>query len=192
MRLGLLMFFCLWCFSCGTNSQEKQIQNLIGKTLLLPSHTRCVQAGVEWQDNALDKEYKIVTYLDPSSCSECALQILRAWKKLLDDFSSEEAQRVGFLCLANAARMSVSDSILARLQIPISVYYDLTDHFIQDNELYIDAKYRTFLIDHDNRILLVGEPLGRPKLWELYKSTIARLAANGGTLPETKKETDVE
>ncbi|WP_256620806.1 hypothetical protein [Rikenella microfusus] len=40
------------------------------------------------------------------------------------------------------------------------------------------------MLDKDNRVVLVGSPIGNPKMWELYKSTIDRLVENGGILPK--------
>ncbi len=61
---------------------------------------------------------------------------------------------------------------------------DSTGQFMADNRIPTDRRFHTFLLDKENRVVLVGSPIGNPKMWELYKSTIARLAAHGGTLPD--------
>lgn len=172
--ISLYAGLILTCSSCGTmNSNDRQVNAMIGKTIEMPDQLRCVQIGRDWPSVDLDKEYKIVTYVDAGSCNECALKILGEWRRLLDDLTPDQNARVGFVCVMSAANMAASDSAMARLQIPVPVYYDIPGNFIQKNELYVDAKYRTFMLDRANRIILIGEPVGRPELWNLYKKVIA-------------------
>ena len=70
-----------------------------------------------------------------------------------------------------------------RLQFPVLL--DTAGIFERSNpQLPENPVFHTFLLDRDNRVVLVGSPLGNPKMWELYKSTIDRLVANGGILPK--------
>jgi len=39
-------------------------------------------------------------------------------------------------------------------------------------------------LDKDNRVVLVGNPLHNPPLWELYKRTIQKMIDNDGVFPE--------
>lgn len=36
--------------------------------------------------------------------------------------------------------------------------------------------YHTFLLDRQNRVVLVGNPIGNERLWELYKKEIREQA----------------
>ena len=36
-------------------------------------------------------------------------------------------------------------------------------------------RYKTFLLDKENRVVLVGSPANNDKLWELYKQQIRKL-----------------
>jgi hypothetical protein len=50
-----------------------------------------------------------------------------------------------------------------------------------------DNRFHTFLIDKNGKVVLVGDPVNNPALWELYKTTITTLIENGGTMPEVEK-----
>jgi hypothetical protein len=50
-----------------------------------------------------------------------------------------------------------------------------------------DQMFHTFLIDKNGKVVLVGDPVNNPQLWELYKTTIATLIENDGVMPEVKK-----
>lgn len=52
-----------------------------------------------------------------------------------------------------------------------------------------DSRFHTFLLDKNGKVILIGDPVNNPPLWELYKSTITTLIENDGVMPEpeTKK-----
>ncbi len=69
------------------------------------------------------------------------------------------------------------------------VFLDTAGVFERSNPgLPANPVFHTFLLDRENRVVLVGSPIGNAKMWDLYKSTIARLVANGGTLPAAAAE----
>ena len=55
--------------------------------------------------------------------------------------------------------------------------YDAKNRFKKQNRLDVSYLNRTFLLDKNNRIVLVGEPLGNPTLWKLYVDTANKLIA---------------
>ncbi len=72
---------------------------------------------------------------------------------------------------------------------PDVMVWDSAMVFVRSNPAVPDnSDYHTFLLDRDNRVVLVGSPVGNPKMWELYKSTIARLGEGAGIMPEEKPE----
>ena len=55
---------------------------------------------------------------------------------------------------------------------------------LKNNKLTnILARNRTFLLDAQNHIILVGEPLNNPQLWKLYKNRIQTLIHHKGKIP---------
>lgn len=44
--------------------------------------------------------------------------------------------------------------------------------FNKANKLEILARNKTFLLDGDNRVVVVGEPFGNEKLWQVYDQAI--------------------
>ena len=66
----------------------------------------------------------------------------------------------------------MTDSI--SLDLPI-MYYN-SNEFGESNKLNaLLALNRTFLLNKDNKVVLVGEPFGREKLSKLYKKCIDSL-----------------
>jgi len=63
------------------------------------------------------------------------------------------------------------------------VFIDSSQEFIALNPELPEIKHlHTFLLDQNNRVVLIGEPLHNPELWRLYVSTIMELINNDGVL----------
>jgi hypothetical protein len=43
------------------------------------------------------------------------------------------------------------------------------------------------LLDKNGKVVLVGDPVNNPALWEFCKTTITTLIENDGTMPEVEK-----
>ena len=83
-----LLFFLLCVFSCEDANAPNaitQAKKLYGRTIKFPTEYFPVVAGEgAFSISAeLAKPFKIVTYLDKNSCSECALRVLLHWRELL-------------------------------------------------------------------------------------------------------------
>jgi hypothetical protein len=55
------------------------------------------------------------------------------------------------------------------------MYYDSKVFGEKNNLEEVLARNRTFLLNKENKIILVGEPIGREKLTQLYKKCIDSL-----------------
>lgn len=54
------------------------------------------------------------------------------------------------------------------------MFYD-SDVFKVENKLDVLDQNRTFLLDRNNKIVLVGEPFSLPRLADLYKKQIQKM-----------------
>lgn len=77
----------------------------------------------------------------------------------------------------NAIRQKILELKLQRYRIEI----DSTNRFMQQNKaIPADALFHTFLLDGQNRIVVVGSPLFNNKMWKIYCSEIKRLCEQDG------------
>jgi len=73
-------------------------------------------------------------------------------------------------------------------QFDYPAFIDEKQAFATDNpHIPDDRRFHTFLLDKNGKVVLVGDPVNNPGLWELYKTTITLLIENGGTLPTVEK-----
>ena len=52
-----------------------------------------------------------------------------------------------------------------------SEIYDYNNDFEKLNH-FPPAPYRTFLLDKENRVQVIGSPINNPEVWERYKNII--------------------
>lgn len=133
----------------------------------------------------LDSIAKIIVYVDSAACGPCNMHI-QEWEVKQKELRKWHPE---------TALLFITHPYFAKIESEIKhhslvIHCDAMNIFPQDNPfLSADPLYQTFLLDRNNRVVLVGSPIGNPKMWDLYKSTIARLVANGGTL--TDRETSI-
>ena len=127
----------------------------------------------------------IVVYYDKKGCTPCKLKELAKWESMLKEIESEIGQKLRFdLIVQSGPRFRSLEVDMEVYKFPYPVYFDTQNDFEHQNpNLPEDDIFHTFLLDRDNRVVLVGSPVGNPKMWELYKSTIARLGEGEGIMP---------
>ncbi|CDN32754.1 hypothetical protein BN938_2685 [Mucinivorans hirudinis] len=64
---------------------------------------------------------------------------------------------------------------LKQYQFSIPVLFDIQNSFEKVNIIPNDEKFHYFLLDKNNKIQLVGNPINNPAMWKLYKKRIAEL-----------------
>ncbi|WP_273494992.1 hypothetical protein [Rikenella microfusus] len=184
--IGLFLFFA----GCGSRGVRHTIADLMGVSIVFPAD---MQSKVKDRDTVLDRNfpepYKLVAYLNSTQCDGCRLKDLLSWKYFMRQFDSIGTKdSVRFVFVFHPKDTA---ALIERLQLydfDLPVWIDRQGSFEQANALPEEASFHVFLLDRDNRVVLVGSPVGNPKMWELYKSTIARLGAGEGIMPGEKPE----
>ena len=80
-------------------------------------------------------------------------------------------------------------SLISELQFsepPYPVYVDKENLFQTSNpSIPDDSRYHTFLLDRNNRVVLVGNPLASNAMRSLFRKTLDNMLANDGLyIPE--------
>ena len=103
---------------------------------------------------------------------------------------------VGNLCFLKTAEITdkgglnnqyySSTSNLQSHGIDFPVVIDKYNDFRSINHsIPADSRYHTFLLDRNNRVVLVGNPLASDAMWSLFRKTLDNMLANDGLyIPE--------
>ncbi|MDD4032077.1 MAG: hypothetical protein PHS48_02400 [Bacteroidales bacterium] len=164
---GLILVSC--------NSQKKQItetlSQMMDKEIVFPN---ALQAKILGRDTIVDvlkkPGYKIVTYADSSGCTDCRLNFY-GWKLKMNE-AKTWSKPVDVVFILQPKDESALISLLKFNDFSHAIFYDKNTDFIRQNQLSSDPLYQTFLINSENKIVLVGNPVSNSVLWKLYKETI--------------------
>ena len=171
-----LILFTVLAISCQTKRDkvEKVIKEWQGKEILIPDVNFAY--NVLGRDTILgtdlwDKPYKILTYIDSIGCSACQMEI-PLWMELMDSCKLQQLD-VSFIFVIHSDDFIKLGHDVQIFGFDHPIIYDYQNSFDKINH-FPPPPYRSFLLDKDNKVQLIGLPIKNPKMWELYKKTITQ------------------
>ena len=157
-------------------SREKAMLRLVnewnGKEIKFPARSVFTIQGkdtVDWEFSNAD--YKVVTYIDSVGCTSCKLQLPR-WKKLVEEVDSLTNGRVPFLFYFHPKDRKELRYLTRRDDFTYPVCFDERDELNRLNQFPTDMTFQTFLLDKDNKVVAMGNPVHNLKVKELYLDLI--------------------
>ena len=111
--------------------------------------------------------YKIVTYVDSLGCLSCKLQLLERIN-FIAEVDSVTSRNVSFYFFFHPRNRKELIMTLQSEDFIYPVCIDLKDTFNKLNKFPLNDKFRTFLLDNTNKVILVGNPMHHPRRKEMY------------------------
>ena len=168
----LYLFICIFCFLACQDNKEKQVKELVqewqGKEIKFPDNpifTQYVKDTVDYQISVSD--YKIVMYVDSIGCVSCKLQLSR-WKEFIGQVDSVCNKDIPFLFFFQPKDNQELRRILKIDNFSLPVCIDTEDRFNKLNHFPSDMMFQTFLLDKDNKVVVIGNPIYNLKVRDLY------------------------
>jgi hypothetical protein len=177
--LTLIALFAFGLTACKDKKvveAEKIVKEWIGKTIVFPENFQCNVLGHDTvQDicNSLHKEYNILLYVDSTGCSSCRLK-LPEWKQLIAESDSLFQGQIGFLLFFQPKNKKEINFLLKGNNFRYPVFIDMSMNIDHLNHFPKQQLYQCFLLDKDNQVMMIGNPVFSPKIWELYKEMISK------------------
>lgn len=167
----LLSFLILSVFSCYQLTIQDAYSQWIGKIIKIPVNLSFFVKDSIFSIAITQHPLKLLLYTDSTGCISCKLK-LREWQFFNEQLDTLTDKRVTtFIVLASTQKRLKQDLLKVDYHYPISIdYYDSTNilnHFIKDD------RFRCFLLDENNKVILIGNPVQNPKIKELYLRTIS-------------------
>lgn len=116
--------------------------------------------------NIFEGKYKILNYIDTTGCTECRLK-LYDWKLLKQRADSLDLN-VNFIFIYWVNSLKKLEYFQRINGFNYPYLYDKYGIFKDENKLPKLAELHTFLLDSNNRVILVGSPIKNEKMWKLY------------------------
>jgi hypothetical protein len=186
----------LLSFSCKENKQQIEIEKIltewIGKEIQFPKDCQCNVLGKDTTSdlctNLFDREYKILLYIDSLGCTKCKLRLFEL-KRLIAEADSLDSGKLSFLFFFHPKDIKELQFMFKLDKMIYPVFIDTDNVIGQLNRFPEEESYQCFLLDKDNRIVMIGNPTINPKIWELYKKQVFG-DRQGKELPVTSVKPD--
>ena len=185
-KTGIFLLLLSLLAACQESDKERLtrlVQEWDGKEIVFPAQAVFTVQGrdtVDFRWQAVP--YRIVTYVDSLGCASCKLQLPK-WKQLIEEtdslFGKEKLSYVFFFHPKDARELTY---LTRRDGFTYPVCFDREDAFNRVNRFPSEMALQTFLLDKDNRVVAIGNPVHNPQVKELYLNIIGgKRSATTGT-----------
>ena len=160
-----LSFIC--CNSVDKQGFEKLYNEWEGKTISFPKNTIFTIQGKDTLHFSTDGEYKILSYVDSTGCTSCKMQ-LHKWEALMMEFkklSPKDISYIFYICPKDKNKLNF---LLQNEGFVYPICIDEQDELNRLNQFPSDMTFQTFLLDKENKVVAIGNPILNPKVKELY------------------------
>lgn len=175
--ISILIITFLSVLSACQDKNKQEITQIIkewqGKEIVFPENPTFTQFGNDTVPYQIpESEYKIVLYVDSVGCTSCILQ-LHKWKSLIEEVDSISNGTVPVLFFFHPKDTREISYLLKRDDITIPVCIDKEDRFNTMNNFPNNQSFQCFLLDKDNKVILIGNPVHNTRIKDMYLSEIA-------------------
>ena len=175
------LFICSILFSCKEYSR-RQMEGLLSEYI---DEKICYPRGVGYitadsdivSGNERKTFYTILNYVDSIGCIGCKLKLNR-WDIWVHELDSIFAESVKVIFLCHPMIRNELDMYIAHDNFSCPINFDIRNEFFNNNKVLSTSAFQTFLLDKNNRVLAVGNPIHNPKVKELYLKIIRGETAN--------------
>lgn len=166
---------------------KKVLRNSYGKQIDFSWTKQTVYADTLFDtiDESDFTAIKVVVYVSSPLCSPCFKRYLYSSSVYINRFPMDSVQ---FIYVMYPRPINEIQEAMDSLELSQTlVLYDKEDQYLKKNSLekYTDM-FRAFLLDKNNRVVLVGDPLRSTDIQKIYTEKIREMIANGGELPKKK------
>ena len=178
-RIAIIIALITICFSsCKKNNQKddavKVVTEWTGKEIKFPKGLPCASMGTDttcidlYSDN-----YKILLYVDSLGCTDCRLK-LPEWKKIIKESDSVFSTPPEFIFFFQPKQKDEKELqfIFKSNAFRHPVFVDKENKIDKLNNFPSKLEYQCFLLDKDNKVIMIGNPSLNSGIWTLYKKLI--------------------
>ena len=170
-RILYLFLLMLSLASCKESEKEKALRLVSewdGKEILFPDNSVFTIQGKDTVEfDFKNAEYKVVTYVDTIGCTSCKLQ-LHLWKALIEEVDSLTGGSVPFVFHFHPKDRKELQFLFRRDKFDYPVCLDEHDELNKLNAFPPDMTFQTFLLDAENKVKIIGNPILNPNVKNLF------------------------
>lgn len=165
---------CISLFEYSCINKENSLEQILSKMESLPVDVDIDKyKNIQISDSIpplSSSDFKIIKYVDSTSCTSCVLQNLYLWNDLIALYK-KQYKTINFYFIISNKNYKEKDIIttLRNTGFKNSILLDTAGVFIKTNpNIPKESKCHTFLLDKNNRVILVGDPILNVDIEQLY------------------------
>lgn len=162
-------------FLGGCKNEIKSIvRSLNGKKIDYNWTKQTIKADTIIDGLEIHTPLKVVAYIDSSLCTPCFMNYLDFASEYVEKFGSEN---IVYICIIQPRNIPELQEKMAQMNLRgVEVVLDEDEKYRKKNSIDQYNNFITvFLLDWDNRIILIGDPMRSNKIQHLYNEKIAEL-----------------
>ena len=166
------IIYCIMLLLVSCQNFDKRLINdavheWIGKEIIFLDSMDCVDNHVTSKVEVSKNGFKIVNYIDSVGCTPCRLNLTK-WKEFIHDLNQVSIDSTLVLMIVSDSRFNVVYQISMWDKFTYPIYIDVADSLNRLNHFSSDERFQTLLLDKDNKVVAIGNPINNPKVKELY------------------------
>ena len=178
-RIFIIAALLAICFySCKNNKRKEDAIKIVaewtGKEIKFPTGISCTSMGKDtvcvdlYSDN-----FKILLYVDSLGCTSCRLN-LPEWKKIINESKSVLSNPPEFIFFFQPKQRDERElqQIFKNNGFRHPVFIDKENEIDKLNNFPSKPEYQCFLLDKNNKVVIVGDPSFNKGIWDLFEMTI--------------------
>ncbi|WP_292269191.1 hypothetical protein [Butyricimonas sp.] len=171
MKFICILYIFIFCISCNPNKERAEIivKQWLEKEIKFPDTINIKQDSL-WK-SLTSKEFKILTIVDSNSCTECRLK-LHEWGKYIKEIDSINTS-IAFIFVVHTKDYAIVETLKKKNKFRLPIFHDYENKMGKLNLFPKDPNYQTFLLNKENKVILIGNPIGNLPLWKLYKKVLS-------------------
>lgn len=167
--INLIVFF-----SCNNNTMKKKLSILTSQSINLPVKAKVTYNGIDTVMNDMfESELKLIAYTDSTGCLSCRINKMNMWIPFLKYAEMYDGRLKFYFIYHPTLDIRILRDAMMLNPIDYPVIIDEKGSFEKLNpHLPKDEIFHTFLLDENNNVILVGNPLYNKEIEKLfYKKT---------------------
>ena len=167
--LTVLVFLLSSCIESKKKDTVREIiEEWTNKEILLPQNAtfHLIDKSMS-QIDTLSYQYKVFVYYNSFDCVSCNLKFTE-WTQFASEIDSISPSSVMFQFVFHPRRLNELKLLLKRENFNFPFYLDENGDFEKLNHFPKDLTFRTFLLNKNNQIIAIGNPVRNPRVKELY------------------------
>ena len=177
--LGAFMFSSMK----KTDDQDAKVKYMDLVRIPISLNISKMQGRIGCRDTVIpyaDKLYKIIVFVDSTECYSCTLKDLNLWNDYVKDtIFYNKYINYYFIFSSKKNDISYIYSTIEKRGFPFPVLVDSANVFEKENpQIPHDPRFHVFLLDKENKIRLVGNPLKNKKISIMLKQMLDSVSIN--------------